>query len=66
MFNIPEADLRDSMSAKEIPRWDSMNYLLFIAELEKNFNITFNMDEVLGAQNLGMIKGMIRAKGKSI
>lgn len=65
-FNIPEGAVRDEMSSKDIPDWDSMNYLLFIAEVEKEFNVSLSMDEVLGASTLGSIREALRAKGVAV
>ena len=59
IFKVPEADIKDSLSSKDIPEWDSMNYLFFIAELEKNFNVSFSMDAVMNAQTLGDIRSVI-------
>ena len=39
LLKIPEGDIKDSLAPKDIPDWDSMNYLLFIAELEKEFSV---------------------------
>ena len=64
MFNIKEVKIRDNLSSKDIPDWDSMNYLLFIAELEKEFNLSFSMDEVLNATTLGTIKNLLKMKSK--
>ncbi len=35
ILHIPAADIRDDLKAADVPEWDSMNYLMFIAELEK-------------------------------
>lgn len=61
-FKISPANISDTLSPKDVPEWDSMNYLLFIADVEKAYNISFSMDEVLGAQTLGDIKKILRAK----
>lgn len=66
IFKISANEIKDSLTAKDIPGWDSMNYLLFIAELEKQFNISFSMDEVLNAGSLGDIRNIIRSKGVNI
>ncbi len=66
IFNVKIEDIRDDMSSKDIPDWDSMNYLLFIAELEKTYDISFTMDEVLNAKTLGEIKSMLAAKTDAI
>lgn len=66
IFGVTGAEVNDEMSPKNTENWDSMNYLLFIAELEKEFGITFDMDEVLSSKNLGDIKKALRAKGVKI
>lgn len=63
-FNIKESDVKDELSSKDISDWDSMNYLLFISELEKEFNVSFTMDEVLSAQSLGSIRKILESKNK--
>ncbi len=63
VFKIKPEDISDTMTSKDIPDWDSMNYLLFIAELEKEFSISFTMDEVLGANSLGDIRKLLQSKG---
>ena len=65
-LSIPRESLRDSLTASDIPNWDSMNYLLLIAELEKIYNISFSMDEVLSSQSLGSLKELMRSKGATI
>lgn len=63
IFKLPPQNIKDSLTAKEIPNWDSMSYLLFIAELEKIFGVSFDMNEVLDANSLGDIKKALRSKG---
>ena len=63
IFKMKKEDIRDDMSSKDIPEWDSMNYLLFIAELEKEFNMSFTMDEVLNAATIGDIRKAVDARG---
>lgn len=63
IFKVQPEEINDEMSSKTIPNWDSMNYLLFISEVEKEFGTSFTMDEVLSAQNPGDIKNFLRGKG---
>jgi len=65
-LGIPKESIKDSLTPNDVPNWDSMNYLLFIAELEEEYGICFSMDEVLSANTLGAIKEHVRAKGVSI
>ena len=66
IFKIPEENITDDLSSKTIPEWDSMNYLMFIAELEKQFNVSFSMNEVMNADSLEAIKNVLRSKGAQI
>ncbi len=63
-LHIPAADIRDNLKSGDVPDWDSMNYLLFISELEKEFGFSFTMDEVMNAQTLGDIRAIVEARGK--
>ncbi|MEK7080445.1 MAG: acyl carrier protein [Patescibacteria group bacterium] len=63
IFKLTPDKIKDSLMVEEIPNWDSMNYLLLIAELEKQFKVSFNMDEVLKVKSLGDIKNTLRSKG---
>lgn len=65
-FKIPVEEVHDSLTMKDVPDWDSMNYLLFISEVEKEFDISFTMDEVLTADSLGAIRKIVRNRGKQI
>jgi acyl carrier protein len=64
IFKFPEANITDALSSKDVPDWDSMNYLLFIAELEKEYNISFTMDEVMNAQCIGDIRKIVELRKK--
>lgn len=64
LFKIPAGSISDSMSSKDIPEWDSMNYLLFISELEKRFSMSFTMAEVMDAKTVGDLRKVVKARGK--
>lgn len=64
IFNLKEEEIKDTLSSHDIADWDSMNYLLFIAELEKNFNVSFTMDEVMNAKTLGDIRNILSTRNK--
>ena len=61
LFDIQADELRDSMSPMEIDTWDSFTSMQLIAELEKEFNVKFEMEEVFDIQCLGDI-GVILSK----
>jgi acyl carrier protein len=49
-------------SAKDIEKWDSLNHVLLIAELEREFNISFELDEMITFKNVGDIVNSINSK----
>lgn len=63
MLRIEITPSMETLTPKDVPNWDSMNYLLFIAELEKEYGVSFTMDEVLSAQSLGDVKRALIQKG---
>ena len=65
-LKIKTEDISDALTPKDVPEWDSMNYLLFIAELEKEYSVSFTMDEVLGAQSLGDVRKSLKSKGINV
>lgn len=62
VFKVAPGGVNDGMSSKDIPDWDSMNYLFLIAELEKRFGMSFTMDEVVNAQNVGDLRKAVLAR----
>lgn len=61
IFSLKIEEINDSLSPEDIADWDSMNYLLLIAELEKNFNMSFTMDDVISAKTLGDVHKIVNA-----
>jgi acyl carrier protein len=64
IFDIPEEKITDALSSKDIPKWDSINHLMFVAELEKEFGVSFSMDEVLNAKTLGDLRLIVNTRRK--
>lgn len=65
-LGIPKEKISDSLTPADVPEWDSMNYLLFIGELEKQYNISFTMDEILTASSLGAVRALVIGKGVTL
>ena len=63
VLRLAPETIRDDLKPADVPDWDSMNYLLFISELEKEFATSFTMDEVLGAQSLGDVRQLLVKRG---
>jgi len=64
VLHIPAGEVRDGLTSSDVPDWDSMNYVFFIAELEKEFGLSFSMDDVLHASCLGDLRAIVEERMK--
>ena len=62
LFNRPDLELSDNLSAKDIPGWDSFNHVNLVINIEEEFSIQFSNDEVGGMQNVGDLKALLASK----
>ena len=46
VFAVSENTVKDSLSLRDIPAWDSMSHMMLIARLEEAFGIEFSGDEI--------------------
>ena len=62
LFNRPDLELSDDLSAKDIPGWDSFNHVNLIINIEEEYGVRFSNDEVGGMQNVGNLKKLLASK----
>ena len=62
LFNRPDLELTDNLSAKDVPGWDSFNHVNLIISIEEEFGVRFSNDEVGGMQNVGNLKTLLASK----
>jgi len=56
VFSIPESQVNDQSSPKNIDSWDSFNGLILVDELENHFNIKFSISEIIDVKTVSDIK----------
>jgi len=54
--------ITDTTSAEDIDTWDSLSHVLLLNEIEKSFNIEFELDELISFKTVGDIVKSIAAK----
>ena len=62
LFNRPDLELSDDLTATDVPEWDSFNHINLIINIEEEFNIKFSSAEVVGMQNVGDLKILLASK----
>lgn len=57
-----QANINENSSAGEIEKWDSLNHILLIQELEKVFVMKFDLFEIIDLKDVQGIIGYIFSK----
>ena len=53
VMNTPIEKISDSSGPESIPEWDSFNMFVLLAEIEKEFNVNFSLEETLQIKTVG-------------
>ena len=53
VMNIPIEKISDSSGPDSIPKWDSFNMFVLLAEIEKEFMVNFSLEETLEIKTVG-------------
>lgn len=51
LFSISEEDLKNDFTFKDNDIWDSLAHLELISELEENFDVLFDSEDILNYQS---------------
>lgn len=62
VFDNKQITITTATAAKDIAEWNSLNHVLLIAAIEKKFNITFSLDEMISFTNIGDIVTCLKTK----
>ena len=54
--------IQRSLTAAEVPGWDSLNHVTLIVRVEQEFGIKFQMAEIVEMNNVGDLIDKIQAK----
>lgn len=57
-----DTPITESTTSAEVEKWDSMNHALLIATIEKEFNVTFDIMEIIGITSFGDFVDLIEKK----
>ncbi len=60
ILNIDSTTIKDETSPENTSEWDSFNGLLLVSELEKNFNVKFDIEEIIAVKNVSDIKKSLK------
>ena len=61
-FEDPDLQLRDSMTAADVDDWDSLQHIVLVLAVEREFRIRLNPAEVGKLENVGRMVDLLQAK----
>lgn len=64
VFHQPALVLRDELSARDVPGWDSLNHVTLMIEVEGEFGLRFTSAEVQALECVGQLKTLIDRKAR--
>ena len=62
VFNTPNLQLREDMTAAEVRGWDSLKHVELIMAVESELGVRFKTAEVASMENVGALLGKLREK----
>jgi acyl carrier protein len=65
-FEIPVESITPDLEYQGIVEWDSMSHLLLVEELERFYNISISMEDILEMGNIDKIKAILKKNGVEI
>jgi acyl carrier protein len=62
IFSIKSADISELESLKGLDSWDSLNHMLLITSLEREFEVELTPEEIISMDNIMQIKNILNMK----
>ena len=62
VFNNPDIQVADELTANDVDNWDSLSHMILIGEVEKNLGISFKLKELNKMKNVGNMMDIILTK----
>ncbi len=62
VFGMEDLIIREETCADDIEEWDSLQHINLLSMLEKEFQIEFDIDEIISMENVGDMVKVIESK----
>lgn len=66
VLRLKDFDLKDEMKAYEVPGWDSLNHVIVLVAIEKEYKIRFAAAEALRLNNIGELQVLLDKKTSGV
>ena len=59
VFKIEKSELSDELTPEDIEDWDSISHMELMAKFEDEWGVTFDVEELVEMETIGLIKGAL-------
>ena len=63
VFDLEPAEFSEKLTPEDVLRWDSLGHMTLVMELEEQFGVHLEVDDVMELTSAGKIMEILRAKG---
>lgn len=64
ILGIDESQINGDTSPQNTESWDSLNSIVLLTEIEKAFNLRFDIHEAMAIKNFKEVEDLLISKGK--
>ena len=64
-LNIPIEQISDELAYQSIAEWDSITHMILISQLEEDFNVSIDTDDVINMSSVSKAKEILSKHGIS-
>jgi acyl carrier protein len=62
VFEVPVDQVTDALTPQDVTGWDSLGHVRLVNQLQEQFGLEFEVDEVMRMENVGEIKKILAAR----
>ncbi|MGO9085604.1 MAG: acyl carrier protein [Candidatus Sulfotelmatobacter sp.] len=62
VFQVSPEQVTDSLSPQDVTGWDSLGHVRLVAQLQEQFGVEFEVDEIMRMENVAEIKKIVSAR----
>ncbi len=63
VFQVSPEAVSDSLSPQDVSGWDSLGHIRLVTELQEQFGVELEVDEIMLMENVAAIKKILAARG---
>ena len=66
VLDLTDKEFSETLTQGDIPSWDSLKHMELVISLEKKYNLTLKVDEIIEMNSIKAILNVLRHKGVNV